>query len=87
MEHNELIMKKVTISVLLLLLASGHSLVSAQAPAFPGAEGHGRYETVGAWLGRMRCESEREAEREAERIHRKQEREAAALAEAAAAKW
>ena len=47
MEHNELIMKKVTISVLLLLLASGHSLVSAQAPAFPGAEGHGRYTTGG----------------------------------------
>ena len=40
-----------------------------------------------AWLGRMRCESERKAERESERIHRKQEREAAALAEAEAAKW
>ena len=55
-----------------------------RARSFAGCVEH---ETVGAWLGRMRCESERKAERESERIHRKQEREAAALAEAAAAKW
>lgn len=40
-------MKKITTSFLSLLLASGFSVVCAQAPAFPGAEGHGRFTTGG----------------------------------------
>ena len=40
-------MKKILLSLLLIICHASFSSVTAQAPAFPGAEGHGRYVTGG----------------------------------------